>query len=272
MIIEGKEAFEIGTEIYRNRNLILQYSRKIWKLLTDGYLRLLVFGPGGTGKTTLGRVLEGDFDPSRTEYEESLALENFSVPGDVFGTILVPPGQEVRQERHWPELYDLLRDGESGGIINVVAYGYHSVKEFDYENTKFFQEGMSKDDFLEAHLEGSRAREVDVIETLCPRLKDAPGDLWMITLVTKQDLWWDRRSEVEAWYREGPYDSVIRDIARSRGRQNFSHEYLSSSLVIHNLVDGKGETLASTVSGYGEPEKYAHLQRLEQAIVDFATA
>lgn len=269
MIIEGKTAAEIGTQIYQNRNLIGQYSRKVWNLLTKGYLRLLVFGPGGTGKTTLGRSLTEGIDPANeAEYEESITQEGFSVPGDVFGSLIVPPGQEIRQEQHWPDLYEILQAGKSAGVINVVSWGFHSIQDLGYEQTNSFEAGMSKEEFVAAYTDNRRRREIDVVETLKPRLEDAPGDLWMITLATKQDLWWNDRMDVVNWYTDGPYGSVIRDIERSRGRQHFVHEYLSASLIIQNFVDGHGELLARTASGYDEPTKLAHLQRMKRTITE----
>lgn len=93
----------------------------------------------------------------------------------------------------------------------------------------------------------------------------------MITLVTKQDLWWNDRLDAQRFYTEGEYDEYIRRIVHDRGAQNFSHEYLSASLVINNLVTAAGESLSPTTGGYDQNIQYAHLQRLLETVNNFAS-
>jgi hypothetical protein len=98
---------------------------------------------------------------------------------------------------------------------------------------------------------------------------DAKKKIWMITLVTKQDLWWKDRNEVRRHYMEGPYNEQIKEIANKRGQQNFAHEYLSASLVISNLGTGAGELLAPTTGGYDQNIQFANLRQLFDAVLNF---
>jgi hypothetical protein len=180
------------------------------------------------------------------------------------------PGQEHR-EYNWKKLYKELAAGSSAGIINVVPWGYHSFAELSYQKTKYFSEGQSKSDFLKEYLENRRKREQEIIETLVPRICDAPGRLWMITLVTKQDLWWQHRNEVKRHYINGRYNDYITKIFQHRGSENFAHEYLSASLVLSNFATDAGELLSPTASGYDENLKQVHLQKLIEFVTGFAT-
>lgn len=273
MYVDGAAALEIGTKVYENRKYLARISQKIRTWLKRGYLRLLVFGAGGTGKSTLGRVLSDGFDPNvHTDYRESRSTDQFSWSDDVFGTMIIPPGQESRRDYHWPELYDFLSEGKSAGVIHVVSYGYHSIQTLPYRQVNPFQDGMSKDDFLNGYLQSRRQKEIDVLKTLQPHLMQAPGKIWMLTLITKQDLWWDQREDVRNWYRNEPYRSPIREIEKSRGEQNFQHEWASASLISQNFVDGEGTRLASTVAGYDEITKAANLKQLKTVISELADA
>lgn len=260
----------MAKDAYKNRDQIWTLSQKFWRWLKDGYLRVVVFGPGGTGKTTLGEFLSGDSDAvDDLEYQESITQEDFAVPGNVFGSMLVPPGQKARQERHWSQLFELLQSGRSSGIVNVVSWGYHSFQGIRYQDTKYYNEGMSRKDFLDVYLENRRYREIDVFETLMPRIVDATEELWMITLIAKQDLWWDRRKKVNDWYTNGAYNDIINNIKNKRGHKNFNHEYLSASLVVKNFVDGEDQILDTTVSGYDDRIRSSHLRRLDETITAF---
>ena len=81
----------------------------------------------------------------------------------------------------------------------------------------------------------------------------------MITLVNKQDLWWDKKEEVKDHYVNGEYNKVIEDIFSSKGKSNFVHEYVSCALVNYNFKIGK-DFSKETVQGYDEPLKQSNLK------------
>lgn len=271
LYVEPSLALSLTELALEKRKSFLPLARRIKYWLKRGRLRIAIFGPGGTGKTTLGHFLAGNFEVGQASaaYTESFEVETFKLKGDLVCNLIVPPGQELR-EYHWTDLYRDLAAGRSGGVINVVSWGYHSIQELSYRDTKYFKAGMTKDQFFKTYLQDRRAREEEIINNLTPRLIDAKGRVWMITLVTKQDLWWNQRNAVSKHYTEGAYNECIQRIMNKRGENNFAHEYLSTSLIISNLVTGSGEELARTVSGYGQPTQLANSTKLAETINSFA--
>jgi hypothetical protein len=122
------EIAEAALTVYDQRNRLTGLLKKYWRHLKNGHTSILVFGPGGTGKTTLGGMLSGNFEPysGTRQYNKSLATEDYTIGGYPC-TILVPPGQSRRRIQTWPQLYNLFLNGKKTIIINVVSYGYHSI-------------------------------------------------------------------------------------------------------------------------------------------------
>jgi len=272
LYVEPSLALSLTELAIEKRKSFAPLARRIKHWLKRGRLKIVIFGPGGTGKTTLGHFLAGNLDIGNTSagYAESMDVESFKLKGDLVCSLIVPPGQELR-EYHWTGLYRDLAAGKSSGVINVVSWGYHSFQALSYQDTKYFKPPMTKAEFFESYLQNRRDREQEIINNLTPRLMDAKGKIWMITLVTKQDLWWDDRTQVDKHYLEGPYNDCIQQIIRKRGEQNFAHEYLSVSLIINNLVTSAGEVLASTVSGYGQPIQLANSTKFVETVNSFAS-
>ena len=173
--------------------------------------------------------------------------------------LLVPPGQKRRRPDTWPDLYRLLSSGEARGVINVVSSGYHST-EAEYQHHEIYDPDLTHKEYLDAYLDYNRQREIAALEQIAPHLKAAKGKTWMITLVTKQDLWWRERQAVEKHYKEGKYEDLIEAIVREKGREGFVHNYFSVSLVPRNLRTRDEEVLALTTAGYDEPLRLANLK------------
>jgi energy-coupling factor transporter ATP-binding protein EcfA2 len=258
----------VGKTLWGERAKLYPLIKKLSFWLQHGTLRVPIFGPGGAGKSTLAKLLSGE-PIADAHYEESRVVEDTKLKGDLTCTLFAVPGQE-RRAHTWTRFYQDLSAGKSAGIINVVSYGYHSFSEVSFRKTEYYQPGQTKPQFLAAYLAKRREREQQIIETLVPRIGDAKGKLWMITLVTKQDLWWKQRDIVRSHYTEGPYHRCIDAILKRRGEQHFSHEYLSAALLSANFVTKDGELLAPTAAGYDDPLALAHLQKLIEAVTNFA--
>ncbi len=272
--IEPGAAISLGVAAYENRERVRPLLRRIRYRLKHGHLRVIIYGPGGVGKSTLGTFLAGRFVPGRSsvEYQTSLDREEYRVKGDIVCTVIAAPGQERLREDQWPGLHRMLASGRAGAVINVVSWGYESIGELSYRETAPFRAdpAQSQEQFLAAYLAERRRKELEAIADLAHHIKMAEKKIWMITLVTKQDLWWDRRTEVRDYYERGEYQEQIEGIANARGSQNFRHEYVSASLVISNFRTGQGELLAPTVGGYDEIIQADNQANLLRTITTFA--
>src|SRR5205807_662695 len=105
--IEPSSAVSVGLAVLENRKKLWPLIKKLRFWLKHGHMQIAIFGPGGTGKTTLGQILSGNLGPgaSSTTYKESLDIENYSLTGDMVCSLLVAPGQHRRAEYTWPVLF-----------------------------------------------------------------------------------------------------------------------------------------------------------------------
>ncbi len=228
---------------------------------------ILLIGPGGVGKTTFARMLSGQYDfpiDIPGVYEESIGLERFALEDDPNVEVVVPPGQRHRRDATWGALERSISTGGFRGIILTGSYGYHSLGQISYKNHRLYQ--GDKAAFLADFLRVSREDEVKVLERLLPHLRVGDHKCWLITLVTKQDLWWDQRATVESAYRDGEYGRLLDKLIQDVGGKNLRHEFVFSSLVISNFTTGVGELLANTVSGYDQNLQAGSLRRLWETI------
>lgn len=128
---------------------------------------------------------------------------------------------------------------------------------------------MTEAEFLAEYLTARRKIELDTIRDLTSRLIDAENKVWMITLVTKQDLWWKERETVREHYTVGEYNDCIEKVLAQRGRQNFQHEYLSASLVLSNFRAGDEGILVPITEGYDQNLQFVHLDHLANTLEGF---
>ena len=94
----------------------------------------------------------------------------------------------------------------------------------------------------------------------------------MLTVVTKQDLWWEERDVVKKHYESGTYMRFLDALKESKGTQNFHHEFVSASLVMNNLCSDSGEILFPTARGYDENLQIAHQKHLIDTLHDLIKA
>jgi hypothetical protein len=208
-------------------------------------------------------LLSGDSDPLSllSTYQESIGVEALPLSANRFGKVIIAPGQERRQENTWPGLLREVSTGTCQMIIHVVAYGYHSFEEFKYSDHRLFRDGMTSDDFIARYTHEQRERELNVLKELVPHLSvSSSRNTTLITLVTKQDLWWNSRLSVKNFYTAGGYHDQIQMLRNRIGATNLCHECLSVSLVMENFLSGSGELLAPVTQGYDERLKLANLR------------
>jgi hypothetical protein len=242
--------------------------KRILKSLKDEELKIAIFGAGGTGKSTLGKVLSGEFDLNSLlqPYQESISTEQYKLDSNVVGTVIVAPGQ-IRREYTWEDLFKTMAGGKFNLIIHTVSWGYHSFGEIGYAQHKLYQNGMTSNQFMDVYAEECRIRELDVLNKISPYLSIADRQKTvLITLVTKQDLWWNDQSQLQDYYQNGKYDKSIQDIKYKKGSSNFVHEYQFASLVIENLFSGANELLVTTTGGYDQRLQAENFKKLIKTI------
>lgn len=238
------------------------WARMIYRI-RHGSALIPIFGAGGVGKSTVSRILAGS-DPLdiTAPYEESWVIEPVELQGNVPGQLLVGPGQIQRADRHWPELFRNIVTGTSFGVINVVSYGYHSFAIRSYKEHDEFEVGMNESAFMSKYIEARRVIELEMLRRVLDGLSATDKPLWLVTLVSKQDLWWEQRQRVRDHYENGPYSEIVKSFAASLGERIFQHEILPVSLAIGNLTTPAGEVLAPTTGGYDTALHLSSLQSM----------
>lgn len=268
MFVETIEAIGTGVGVIEISEKLFPTFKRIFDLLKNGELKIAIFGAGGTGKSTLGKLLSGEFELSGLlqTYQESISIEQYKLESNKIGSVIVAPGQK-RREDTWDDLLRTLVGGKIKLIIHVVSWGYHSFGEFSYTQHQLYQSGMTLEEFLREYAAVCRNRELDVLRRIEPHLSIADQrKTIVITLVTKQDLWWNNRLEVNKHYVEGAYEQLIQNIRNQRGANNFIHEYRSTSLVMENFLSGDNELLIPTTQGYDQRLKVANFRYFLNAI------
>lgn len=268
MFVETIEAISTGVGVIEISEKLFPTFKRIFNLLKNGELKIAIFGAGGTGKSTLGKLLSGEFELSGLlqTYQESISIEQYKLESNKIGSVIVAPGQK-RREDTWDDLLRTLVGGKIKLIIHVVSWGYHSFGEFSYTQHRLYQSGMTLEEFLREYAAVCRNRELDVLRRIEPHLSIADQrKTIVITLVTKQDLWWNNRLEVNKHYVEGAYEQLIQNIRNQRGANNFIHEYRSTSLVMENFLSGDNELLIPTTQGYDQRLKVANFRYFLNAI------
>jgi hypothetical protein len=230
---------------------------------------ILIIGPGGAGKTTLAKQLAGQFDfllDSPDAYDESINIERFTLLGQPEVEVVVPPGQKHRREATWGELSTELEAGKFRGLILLSAYGYHTLGRISYKDHKLYR--GDKEAFLRAYLAESRTDELSVLRQITTSLLRNREKTWVLSVTTKEDLWWPENADVQRHYLDGDYAAEIQKVLGQWGPGLFRHEHVFASLVISNFDTAREhrERLAQNTAGYDQGQQVQSLRRLLETL------
>lgn len=229
---------------------------------TDAPKCVLIVGPGGVGKSTLGSALDGETQESArlvAKYTESTDIEQRSLRGHDSMQVVVLPGQEHRRVSTWGEWEKRIASGEVHGIIHVVSYGYHSIGLIDIDEHRLWK--GDQEQFLRDYLEESRNEELNVLRRIGNAIKLSQRPLWLLTVVTKQDVWAPETTEVKQHYQQGAYNKCI-EALQPTDSSRFRHELVLASLVISNFKTTSGKTLRSNSQGYDHHQQSQSIEDL----------
>ena len=205
---------------------------------------ILIIGPGGVGKSTLGKLLSGAYShlDMLGPYDESIGVEKHALADDPEVEIVVPPGQLQRRDAEWGPLLAELSAGKIRGVIILAAYGHHNHgfgQGASYKNHRLYKGNINQ--FKKDFLEDRRKEEIAVLNRIAPHVRAGVGKVWVLTLVTKEDLWYPQRTTAEAFYAGvGEYAQASQMLTNGGGPRHVRHEVAMASLVVSNLTTGKG--------------------------------
>lgn len=250
----GIAAHLVEQQVVRSTAPILQFGRDAVERLKDGSLGVFIFGPQGTGKTTVLGILAGtrSINDLPSEYVASPKTEAARYQGHLFFKAYAGPGQPGLSDVHWPDLYRKIGRYDRVLCIYCASYGHHAIFEEDFDILR--QSSMNKSDgaVVTEYLEGRRHAESDLFTQFSQELCGVSGKIGLMLLVTKQDLWWHERHLVESHYKRGAYASGFRRLGEAKKAVGFVSARQSASLSLQNLVTSDRKVLVPTTSGYDQ--------------------
>lgn len=261
------EAINLASVAIQNHQALRNQLLRLWDRLTRGHTRIVVFGNAGAGKSSFGQLLAGRSLGSG-DYRESTEVERYDIEGSTSCTVLVPPGQKRLRDATWGGLETFVATTRCV-VVHVVDWGLNEVAPLPWTQLGTYREGLDARATFEAFAEQQRALELEPLERLL-HVEPHEGRVRLVTVVSKQDLWWRWRDRVRTHYDQGAYGEAIRRLEHQRGAGNVHHTLWSAAPIIKNLRDGDGSILLPCSEGFDEPLRLWHETRLVEIIGEAA--
>lgn len=119
---------------------------------------------------------------------------------------------------------------------------------------------------MERNTARQRDEELRVLSQLLPYIRSSTRKLWLLTVVTKEDLWYPDQQAVQSHYSDGPYGDAIRGLIAEKGSQRLRAESLMASLVIGNWTTAENELLVKNAAGYDHRLCIASIRRIFECL------
>lgn len=196
---------------------------KFLGLLKDKNQKILVMGCEGVGKTRFITSLYNNPTLQLAQVRHTKESKKFLIKlQDILPVTLIDTVGDYEEDEERKRVFlENMFDPHLAGIINVVSYGHHEVKNAQQTITdnKIFQD--SRNTYL--------TREVSYLREWLPDLKLSSAK-WVVTLVNKMDLWKPDMTEVWEHY-NNPDEPYKQEFERIFKEQYFKkpHEVLTYS-------------------------------------------
>jgi hypothetical protein len=226
------------------------HARELYDSTLHGRPTFLIFGPGGTGKSTIVKYLHTfDLENLPTDYKVSPLLEDETIKGTLMSRVRALPGQpdlfENEFQKHLKEHAKMRR------LICVLcfAYGYRSI-----DPKHATSQGLPQANDI------ARQEEIDYAKKLLEFLRFKKLERYEIwTIINKHDLWWDEKENVDAFYASN-FQPLINDFGQKVGKNNFEHHIFPLCLVRSNLKNRAGNVVKAQSTDYDDTVRFTYLR------------
>ncbi len=164
---------------------------------------VLVLGASGTGKTNFINSLTELAPEAIDRISRTASVVNHHVLIEGIPFIFIDtPGQQQHSSRRREGVQEASRK-RAEGIINVVSYGYH-------EATASVREVVTPEKTPQsAFLEERRNEEIRSLNEWVSVISTVGDVSWLMTVVSKADLWWNDQETVLNHYNSDSYAKAI---------------------------------------------------------------
>jgi energy-coupling factor transporter ATP-binding protein EcfA2 len=239
------EQVKLAGEVYgaiQNREKIESYVKDLYDTIRNGRPTFLIFGPGGNGKSTLRNFLNTlSQEDLPLRYRQSLITEWGKIKGRRFSNTATFPGQIIERDNQIKKYRRWMQGLKRPFITICFSYGYRSIDRHQ-QGTEIIPQGIA-----------AREEEMTYVYNLLERLRIACSyeNYTIFTIILKQDLWWDEKTDVESFYNER-YRPIIEAFAGRVGTDNCTHYMFPLSLVRSNLLNAVGQPIKFGSSNFDD--------------------
>jgi hypothetical protein len=240
MFIEPSTAIKLAEPIVTKFGANwIAWGRDIFRVAIKGRMNIFIVGCAGTGKTSLKQFLITR-DDTKVPAAHSSTTTRERDRGDkveAFSHLYDYPGQTDDFMREFQADAGIFQAAGRTIVLMCTSYGYHS----DWGQSAGI---IAKPEALApstttmaAALEDSKVAELKFLDKFFESyVRGVTGRLDMMTIVLKQDLWFDELNEVVAFY-GGEYAQIIQSkYNHTLGTHRFRHDIFGCSLRRENFT------------------------------------